>query len=198
MANAGAVIFNDDDGLSALSVAADKGSASEGTGVTTTYTFTVTRTGGVDQAVTAKWRAAGVNGAGTVPADAADFVGGALPGGTVSFAAGQTNASVTVLVAGDTLGELNERFAITLSNPSAGAAISKASASTVILNDDINIEIAPTTVAKAEGNAGSTAFAFTIKRAGVGPTASVAWSVSGVGDSPANAADFAGGGGEEV
>ncbi len=193
MANAGAVIFNDDDGLSALSIAANKGGGNEGTGGTTTFSFTVTRSGGLDQAVSAKWRAAGVNESGTVPVDGADFPGGVLPGGTVTFAAGQTTAIITVPIVSDTLGELNERFAVTLSNSSAGAAVCKASASVAVLNDDINFEIMPTTVAKAEGDAGNTAFTFTIMRAGVGSTASVDWAVSGSGTSPANAADFIGG-----
>ena len=193
LANAGAVIFNDDDGLSALAITADKGSAPEGTGGTTTYSFTVSRVGGLDHAVSAKWRAAGELGPGTVGTIAADFAGGVNPTGVVSFAPNQTKATITVAVAADALGEFNERFGVTLSNPSEGATISNAAANAVILNDDISFEILPGQQSAAEGNAGSTAFTFTIRRAGGAGQDSVAWSVSGVGDQAATASDFVGG-----
>ena len=82
-------LFLADVGLSALSIAADRGSAVEGTGTSTTYTFTVTRSGGLDQPATAKWKAAGVLDSVTVPTDGSDFVGGALPAGIVTFAPGR-------------------------------------------------------------------------------------------------------------
>ena len=193
LANAGAVIFNDDDGLSALAITADNGRAPEGTGGTSTYSFTVTRIGGLDQAVSAKWRAAGELGPGTVGTIAADFAGGTNPTGVVSFAPNQTKATITVAVAADALGEFNERFGVTLSTPSTGATISNASASAVILNDDISFEILPAKQSAAEGHAGSTAFAFTIRRAGGAGNDTVAWSVSGVGDHAATGSDFVGG-----
>ncbi|MEZ5667270.1 MAG: S8 family serine peptidase [Alphaproteobacteria bacterium] len=54
-------------------------------------------------------------------AAASDFVGGAMPSGTVSFAAGETAKTVTVLVAGDTNHESDEGFKVTLSNPRPAA-----------------------------------------------------------------------------
>ena len=193
LANVGGVIFNDDAGLSALSIAADKGGASEGTGTSTTYSFTVTRTGGLDQPATAKWKAAGALDGGTVPAEATDFVGGTFPGGTVSFTAGQSTASIAVAIAGDGLGEYNERFGITLSNPSVSAIISKATATSIVFNDDVNLAIAPAALKLAEGNTGSTAFRFTVSRIGVGAGNTVAWDIAGAGATPATGADFIGG-----
>ena len=71
-----------------------------------------------------------------MPANAADFTGGAFPTGTVSFAAGQTSQLVTINVAGNTTVEANEGFTVTLSAPSAGTTIATAAATGTIINDD--------------------------------------------------------------
>ena len=114
-------------------------SLAEGNAGSTLYTFTVARSGGIngDLAFTASF-AKGAT-------DAADFAVGALPGpfsGTI--AAGQTSATITIAVAGDTLPEANEGFTLTLtsvgnSNPAVSAVIAAngGSASGTILNDDI-------------------------------------------------------------
>jgi hypothetical protein len=132
-----------------------------------------------------------------MPADAADFAGGVLPGGTVSFAAGQTSRVVSIPVLADRLGELNERFAVTLSAPSGGTTLGTASAQGLITNDDISVGFGGSNVSKPEGNAGSTVFSFTVQRAGaLGGTTTVDWSYApgGVaGTVGTNAADFAGG-----
>lgn len=85
-------------------------------------------TGGTGIAQSATWSVAGIAGAGTVPASAADFAGGVFPTGTVSLAVGQVSRVITVNVAAETLGENNERFVVTL----AGAT-----AQGVIFDDDI-------------------------------------------------------------
>ena len=74
-------------------------------------------------------------GSGSHSADAADF-GGALPSDTVTFAAGQISRPVTVDVSGDSAGEGDEGFTVTLSSPSAGASIAAGSASGTLVNDD--------------------------------------------------------------
>jgi len=107
-------------------------SHAEGNAGATAFTFNVMRAGLLTGASTATWSVAG---SGANPADAADF-GGALPGGTVSFAAGQTNATITVMVAGDTAQEQDETFTVTLSNPSDSTAIVGASTQATIQNDD--------------------------------------------------------------
>ncbi|MEZ5667268.1 MAG: Calx-beta domain-containing protein [Alphaproteobacteria bacterium] len=69
-------------------------------------------------------------------ADAADFVGGVLPSGTVSFAAGESSKTITVQVAGDAATENDEGFTVTLSNPSGGGSITAARAVGTIEDDD--------------------------------------------------------------
>jgi len=127
------VIFNDD---ATLSIAATSASKPEGTGGSTPFTFTVGRSGDLSKAHSASWSVAGIAGSGTVPSNAADFVGGVLPSGVVSFGIGETTKLLTVNVAADGLVELNERFAVTLASPSSGATIATATAGAIIFNDD--------------------------------------------------------------
>ena len=116
-----------------LSIAAANASQNEGNSGSTPFTFTVTRTGSTAAASTAAFA---VTGSGANPAVAADFAGGVLPTGTVSFAAGEATKTITVNVAGDSTVESAENFTVTLSNPSAGTAIGTAAATGTILNDD--------------------------------------------------------------
>jgi len=99
----------------------------------TPYTFTVTRTG---DASTAAALAYAVSGSGANPATPADFPGGAVPGGTVSFAPGETSQTITVPVQGSPKARPNEGFTVTLSGTPAGAAITQASADGLIRTDD--------------------------------------------------------------
>ena len=120
--------------------------------------------------------------------------GAALPSGTVNFAATQTSQVVTINVNGDTTLELDEGFTVTLSGPT-GATLGTATAQGTIQNDDATtLSIAATDAAKPEGNAGSTAFTFTVTRSGdTSGVSSVNYAVTGSGANPANAADFTGG-----
>jgi len=104
----------------------------EGNSGLTTFDYTVTRTGSTTGTSTVAWTVAG---SGASPANAADFQGGQLPAGTVTFAAGETSKVITVSVVGDTTNEPNETFSLTLSNPS-GATLGTAVATGVITNDD--------------------------------------------------------------
>ncbi|MGD9881882.1 MAG: DUF4214 domain-containing protein, partial [Reyranella sp.] len=124
-------------------------------------------------------------------AGANDFSAGTLPGGTLSFAIGETTKTITVGVQGDTTIESSEGFAVTLANPSAGLTIATATASGTIQTDDASVSIAATAASKTEGNSGTTAFTFTVTRSGDTSAAqSVGWSVAGSGTNAANAADF--------
>ena len=90
----------------------------EGDSGSTPFTFTVTRSG--DTSISSEVSYA-VTGSGADAADATDF-GGALPSGTLSFAAGEMSKVLTVSVSGDLKLEADEGFtvtALTLSNPSA-------------------------------------------------------------------------------
>ena len=153
-----------------LSVAAVTANVVEGNAGTASFSFIITRGGDTASAVSVDWAVDGALGVDSQPADAGDFVGGVLPGGTVGFGAGQTKATVTVAVAGDSLGEYNERFAVTLVNPGGGAAILQANATAVIVNDDAGLAILAISgagVSRNEGSTGGTTlFAFTVTRSG--------------------------------
>ncbi|WP_424134964.1 Calx-beta domain-containing protein [Roseomonas chloroacetimidivorans] len=168
-------------------------SLSEGNSGATAFTFTVTRSGDTSGARTASWSVAG---SGTNPADTADF-GGILPGGTVSFAAGETSKSILVSVAGDQTAEADESFTVTLSSPSSGTAISTASSTGTIRNDDVaaagpSLAVSgPASV--VEGNSGITSITYTVTRAGdTSGTSSANWAVAGGGANAADATDFGG------
>jgi hypothetical protein len=147
-------ILNDDGAR--YSIAADTPMQREGDGAATDFTFTVTRTGTAAAAHTLDWSTADGGIPGTVGAQAADFAGGVLPSGTVTFAPGELRQTITVSVAGDELRELNESFIVTLANPSAGAALGRAGASAAILNDDA--EIAASGGGLTEGTEGNDVF----------------------------------------
>jgi predicted extracellular nuclease len=57
--------------------------------------------------------------------------------GTLIFALGQTTATVSITINGDTTVELSEELTVTLSNPTNGATISDGTAIATITNDDI-------------------------------------------------------------
>ncbi|WP_129792675.1 Ig-like domain-containing protein [Sphingosinicella sp. CPCC 101087] len=106
-------------------------SVSEGDAGTSALTFTVTRDGGSAGEVSAAWT---IDFSGN--ADTGDLAAGAPLTGTVSFADGQTSATITVMLAGDTQVEPNETFAVTLSSPTGGATLGDSAAVGTILNDD--------------------------------------------------------------
>ena len=73
-----------------------------------------------------------------VKLDAADFVGGALPFGTINFAdSDDVPKTITIDVAGDSDLESDERFTVALSNPTGGATIVTGTASGEIQDDDV-------------------------------------------------------------
>lgn len=163
--------------ISAL--AADK---SEGNTGTTGYTFSLTRTGDLSATASVAYS---ITGLGATPAVAADFVGGALPSGTVNFAAGETSRSITVNVAGDAAVEGDEQFSVSLSN-AVGATLTAAtaSASGTIRNDDATAVTALPVVSLALGptsiQEGGT-FTLTVSRSGADLSAptTVSYTISG-------------------
>ncbi len=189
-ATANGTVRNDDAQLDIAATSADK---TEGQSGSTAYTFTVTRTGDTSVAHSATWK---VTGSGANAATAADFVGNALPQGTVNFAVGETTTLVTVNVAGDGVLEPDEGFTVSLSAPSVGARIgTSATAAGVIQNDDLppSLSIAALSADKAEGQSGATPFTFTVTRSGDTSVATTAtWTVTGSGAHAATANDFSG------
>ena len=152
-----------DDGVAATYSINDVALA-EGNSGTTAFTFTVTRTGDTSgtASVTAQ-SAAGV----TNPATGGGVDYNDLAATPVNFTAGSATAMVTVLVVGEVAIEVDETFVVNLSNPSTGT-IADGQGLGTIQNDDF---AGPPTyaindVTLAEGNAGTTAFTFTITRGG--------------------------------
>jgi Ca2+-binding RTX toxin-like protein len=171
-------------------VIADTPVLSEDTGAPTLYSFRITRTNGTFAAQEIDWAVSGTNGVGTRPADAADFVGGVLPAGTVSFAPGEVQTTFTIAVAADAVGELNERFAVTLGAPPSGSEVILPTARALILNDDTSLRVLSRATDRAEGHAGPRNYTYLVQREGsVAGSSTVQYAVDG----DADADDFAGG-----
>ena len=176
-------------------VIADTPVQQEGSGGETLYAFRITRTNGSFATQEIDWTVSGTNGIGTLPANAADFVGGVLPSGTVSFAPGEVQATLTIAVVADAVGEFNERFAVTLGAPPAGSEVALPSARALILNDDTSLRVLSRATNQAEGHAGTRSYTYQVQREGtVSGTSTVQYAVEGAAQpGMADAEDFAGG-----
>jgi hypothetical protein len=155
--------------------------------------FIVNRTGAVGGASTVNYAVAG---SGASPAGGSDFLGGVLPSGTISFAAGETTKTIHIGFANDTTAEPDETFSFVLSSPT-GATLGGATGTGTILNDDL-ASVSIVSITTAGLNATEARFGagvdFVVTRSGALAAAStVSWSVAGSGTSPASAADFVGG-----
>ena len=114
-------------------------SAAEGDAIT----FTVTRSGAMDNAVSVKWNTKADSGDGANAASATDYTP-ATTATKLDFAKGAGSQTFTVATTEDTLNEANETFLIELTEP-VGATITDAQATGTITNDDV----APTTLTLA-------------------------------------------------
>jgi VCBS repeat-containing protein len=164
-------IVNDDAAPANGSLSIDSVSHSEGNSGTTNYTFTVSRTGGTDGAVTADYTFAHVT------TDASDF-GVAPAGGTVSFADGETSKTITVTVAGDVVYEANETFNVTLSNATGGATLGTTVGTGTIVNDDPlpTLSISDPTV--TEGDAGTVLLTYTVTSSSPAPAGGITFNIA--------------------
>ncbi|MFI0402471.1 MAG: ELWxxDGT repeat protein, partial [Cyanobium sp.] len=126
--------------MTTLDIAAVAASKAEGHTGLTPFTFRINRSGDTTGTSSVRWSTAGT---GSSPTNAADFNGGILPSGTVTFAAGETSKTLTVNVKGDRALEAVETFRLSLFSP-LGATLSPtaAAASGTILNDDGLVSIA--------------------------------------------------------
>lgn len=115
----------DDDGPPTLSI--NDVSVTEGNSGFVNAVFTVRLLPAAGGTVTVAFATA--NGTATAPADYESA------SGTVTFAAGDTEETITVRVAGDTVDEPNETFVVNLSSPT-GATISDSQGTGTILDDD--------------------------------------------------------------
>ncbi|HMX16158.1 MAG TPA: Calx-beta domain-containing protein, partial [Rhodocyclaceae bacterium] len=163
--------------------------ASEGNAGSAAYVFNVTRSGDVSEGGSVEWRITSP----TPSLSGADFAGGTIPSGTVSFAASQSVAAITVLVAGDTDVEPDENFAVELLNPfNVSLHPTQRTAGAVIVNDDrivpppsLLIQAPGTAAFKDEGNSGATtSYVFTVQRSGdadqLATGSAVNWAVAGL------------------
>ncbi|BCM88343.1 levanase [Abditibacteriota bacterium] len=81
--------------------------------------------------------------------------------GTLTFAAGQTSATVAVVIKGDTTNEANETFFLNLSG-AVGATISRAQGTGTITNDDGAAGVSVRSTSLTEGNSGTKNLIFTV------------------------------------
>jgi len=119
----------------------------EGNSGTVAYVFTVDLGVASDVPVTVQFATQD----GTAMTANSDYTG---TSGTLSFEAGDTQKTITVLVNGDALNEGNETFQVKLSNPSAGATLTSDTGTGTIENDDAvpSISFSSSTVSLAEGD----------------------------------------------
>jgi hypothetical protein len=120
----------------------------------TNAVFTVTLSAASDQPVVVDYATA--NGTALVNVD---YLGAT---GTLTFNRGQTTKTISVLVHGDLLNELNETFFVNLSNP-INATVARGQAQALIINDDSAPGISISDVSAIEGSGGTTTFLFPVK-----------------------------------
>jgi Tol biopolymer transport system component len=126
---------------SQIQLSAASYSATEGGGSTS---FTVTRTGGTTSPATVRYATsdtAGAQNCNAVTGAASERCDYQTTGGTLSFAAGETSKTVSILLVDDAFAEGNETFTVTLSNAGGGGVTlgSPATATlTITDNDSVN------------------------------------------------------------
>src|SRR4030095_14517974 len=148
-------VTNDD---SQPSFSIDDVTHNEGNAGTTTYTFTVTKTGST--ALSSSVNFATQDGTATT-ADS-DYQANS---GTLNFAAADTTKQITVLVNGDAKFEGDEAFTVQLAG-AIGATISDGSGTGTVTNDDSQPSFSIDDVTHNEGNAGTTTYTFTVTKTG--------------------------------
>ena len=122
---------------------------------TTNATFKITLQPAATTQVTVNYSTANGSAVGD-----ADFVPQA---GTLTFAPGQTSATVAVPVNGDTLNEGEERFTLSLFSVTGGASFGESSAWGVVLDNDHSPVITIGDATVNEGSTGTVDAAFTVK-----------------------------------
>lgn len=127
----------------------------EGNSGNTPFTFTVNLSGAAASPVTVRWH----TNDGTATGADLDFT--AVAADSVIIAAGSTSGTFNVVVKGDTKFENNETFGVVLTSATNATLGATTTATGTITNDDTAPTIAIAPVAQAEGNSGTTAYAFT-------------------------------------
>jgi hypothetical protein len=143
--------INDNDNAPTLSI--NDASVTEGDSGTKTLDFTVTLSTASGQTVTVDYATAD----GTATAGS-DYQSASA---TLTFNPGDTTKTISVTINGDTTVEPNETFFVNLTTP-VNATITDNQGQGTITNDDVTPSISITDVTLNEGNAGTTAFTFTV------------------------------------
>ena len=153
--------ITDDDAAPRVTLVSDQGgnSVTEGNSGTTNVLFHANFSNPSSQTTSVDF--ATVNATATGGAACGAGVDYVSTSGTLTYAPGETTKSIAVQVCGDTLDELNENFAVTLSN-SSGLSILVGSAQMVIVNDDSAPLFSISDATVAEGNSGVTPMQFTV------------------------------------
>ena len=145
--------ITDDDAAPSLSI--DSPRVDEGDSGTVSLEFTVSLGAASGRQVTVGYADAGTGTA----TSGTDYT--AISAGTLTFAAGETSRTVTVLVTGDTTDEPDETVVVSLSG-SVNAAISTASGTGTITDDDGEPSLSIDSPRVTEGNSGSASLEFTV------------------------------------
>jgi hypothetical protein len=122
-------------------VSAGDASVDEGSSGTSNLVFTINRSGDISGATTVNWTTE--NRSATA---GSDYIAAS---GQVSFAPGQTQATVEISVVGDTALEPNETLALRLTGAS-GASIADGVGIGTILTDDVTVSISDTAVVEGD------------------------------------------------
>ena len=128
-------------------------SITEGNSGTKNLTFTVTLSSPSSQAVTVQYATA--NNTATAGNDYT------ATSGTLTLNGGQSSATITVPIIGDTIAESNDSFFVNLSNPT-NATITEGQGTGTITNDDAGPSLSINDVTLPEGNSGLVNATFTV------------------------------------
>jgi hypothetical protein len=127
-------IINSSESL--LAVTVSNNDITEGNSGSQNVTFTITRSGNLNQSSSVNYS---IQGSGSNPANTDDFSSNQSLSGVLNFANNETTKSITIVVTGDVELENDERLSLTLSNEQ-NAFLSTKNALLTIRNDDLLTE----------------------------------------------------------
>ncbi len=150
--------IENDDALPSMAIA--DASVAEGQSGTRQLSFTVSLSGASGRSVSASYTTvdASASAAGSAATGGSDYV---AQSGTLTFAAGETQKTLSVTINGDTLNELNETFLVNLSGP-VNATLADAQGAGTIENDDAQPTLSIADATRKEGDVGSSTLTFTV------------------------------------
>ena len=134
-------------------IAIDDVSITEGNSDTSIATFTVTLDNASSQTVSVDYFTAN-----DTAEAGADYQGA---NGTATFNPGETSKTISVVVIGDSIDELDESFNVNLIDPSNGI-ITDSEGTAIIVNDDVPPELSVADISIVEGNNATSTAVFTV------------------------------------